>query len=189
MAQSLATWVSELADEVVSLSESYAAWHLLAHPEERKPYAAVIDRYSSFLVPTMNAHFQFVAVSMYQLTDKRTDVLSIPLVLNEARALWPGVVRGVEMSLEPSQQIFERIASIRHKVCAHREKNVGAEMIFREANLSPVLIGSCVSLLEEAVDALAAQCIPGSVSGSVVGRASHAAESTRANLRRMLAAL
>jgi hypothetical protein len=189
VAQSLATWVSELADDVVSLSESYAAWHFLAHPEERAPYAAAIDRYSAFLVPTTIAHFQFVAVSIFQLTDKRADALSIPQVLNEARTLWPAIVRDVETRLAPSRQIFERIASIRLKVYAHRDKNVGPEMIFREANLSPELIGSCVSLLEEAVDALAAQCIPGSVLGSVVERAFHAAELTRADLRRMLAAL
>ncbi len=189
MAHSLASWVSELADGVVSLSESYAAWHFLAHPEERAPYAPAIERYAAFFLPTTVAHFQFVAVSIYQLTDQRSDTLSIPQVLKEAQSVYPDLVREIEARLAPSLQIFERLASIRLKVYGHRDKNIGPEMVFRAANLSPELIGSCVSLLQDAIDALAARCIPGGTSGSVVTRATHAADLTRANLRTVLAAL
>lgn len=189
MAGTIASSVSELADAIVLLSENYAAWHLLVHPEERAPYAAAIGRYAAFLEPTTAAHFQAAVVTIYQLTDKRSDVLSVPYVLEASRPLYPAVVKQVESHLAPSRQIFERIASIRLKVYAHRDRNIGPEMIFREANLTPELIGSCVALLQDAIDILAAHCVPGSIVGSVLTRATQAADRTEADLRTMLAAL
>jgi hypothetical protein len=185
----LASSVSELADDVVSLSENFAAWHLLAHPEERAKYAKAISRYSAFFSPTTVAHFQCVAVSIYQLTDPRADTLSVRQVLDETRTLCPAVVAEIEERLSPSFQIFDRISSIRHKVYAHRDKNAAPEMVFRVANLTPELIGSCVSLLVDAVDSLAAQFVPGCVAGSVMTRATRAADLTTRDLRLILAAL
>ena len=67
LSDSVASLVSELSDDVVLLSQRYAAWCLLMHPEERAPYAAVIERYGAFLEPTAVAHFQLVAVTTCQL--------------------------------------------------------------------------------------------------------------------------
>jgi len=186
---SVAARVSELADNVVLLSESFAAWHLLVHAEEREPYERAIERYAAFFVPTSAAHFQVVVVTIYQLTDQRTDTLSIPRVLEAARSVYPSVAGEVTSLLAPSREVFERIASIRLKVYSHRDHNVGPELVFREASLTPDLIGSCVSLLQHAVDALAAHCVPGSSAGSVWSRATHAADRTREQLRAILAAL
>jgi len=186
---SLESLVSELSDDVVLLSQSYAAWLQLVHPEQRAPYAEVLERFSSFFEPTALAHFLSVVVTTYQLTDERSDVVSVWRVLERAQNSYPEVAREVGAMLAPSRQIFERIASIRLKVYAHRDGRVGPEMIFREANLTPELIGSCMSLLQFAVDALAVRCVPGCVAGAVVTRATHAADRTRGELRTMLAAL
>jgi hypothetical protein len=186
---SISSLVTELADDVVLLSESYATWHLLAHPEKRAPHAAVLDRYAAFFGPTTLAHFQVVVVTTYQLTDRRSDTASVPQVLDLAKGVYSKVVADVDALLAPSRQVFDRLAAIRLKVYAHRDRNVGPEMVFREANLTPELIGSSVGLLQHAIDALAACCVPGCVCRSVFNRATHAADRAEAELRAILVAL
>ena len=121
--------------------------------------------------------------------DVRPDVISIPRVLDAAQSVYPASVKEVKALLVPSNQIFERIALIRHKVYVHRDRSIGPEMIFREVSLTPELIGHCVELLQRVVDTLSACCVPGSTTGSVLLRATHASNRTRANLQTMLTAL
>lgn len=189
VSDSIASLVSELSDDVVRLSQSYAAWYFLIHPEERAPYGTVIERYGEFFESTAVAHFLVVVVTTYQLTDKRSNVLSIPRVLDAAQSVYPTTVEEISARLLPSREIFERIASLRHKVYAHRDGSIGQEMIFREVELTPELIGSCVGLLQQVVDTLSACCVPGSKAGSVLLRATHASDRTQANLQTMLTAL
>ena len=186
---SLQSRIAELDDDVTSLSEHYAAWHLLAHPEERAQYSEAIARNEAFFQSTAHAHFICVAVSTYRLMDIRSDSNSVPNVLSEIEPLYPAFVAGIRGRLKPSVDVFDRIASIRHKVYAHRDKALGPDVIFRVAKLTPELIGHCVALLEEAVDALSAQCLPSQHEGAVIVRSSAAADEIRDSLREILAAL
>ena len=186
---SLPSRVSELEDDVTALSEHYAAWHVLVHPEVRAQFSAVLEREKSFFLPTAEAHFTCLCVSIYRLTDKRPDANSLPNILNDIRSLYPTLIDNIEMRLKPSNPVFDRISSIRNKVYAHRDNVTGPEMIFRVANLSFELISSCVSLLQDTIDTIAARCIAGRKEGDLIVRATGAADEIRRDLQRILAAL
>ena len=99
----LASSVSELAQTMSCRSPRTSRlgifWRI---PRERAKYAKAISRYSAFFSPTTVAHFQCVAVSIYQLTDPRADTLSVRQVLDETRTLCPAVVAEIEERLSPS---------------------------------------------------------------------------------------
>jgi hypothetical protein len=185
----LQSQISELTSRVCEVSASYGVWHLLVHPEARAPYEKMLVEHSEFFMLTAASHFQSVAVGVYQLTDRRDDSLSVCSLCRDIAAFRPDLTREVQRSLLPSTELFERLACLRHKVYAHRDASTSPEMIFLEVSLTPEQIGSCVSLLQDALETLSRAISPAPPFGSVVLESTKAADRARDALMRLLRVL
>ena len=181
--------VGELSDICGDLCVHFALWQELRLPENVEKYSAAILDHREFFDTTADSHLMSTVVLMHVLTDTRDDSLSVPNLLDSIRNYRPGVVTEIEERMNPHGQIFEHVRTIRSKVYAHRDRNIGPDMVFSAAPITPNSLGACVDTLASSVSdlsfALGFSVHPWSVDNGIDGRVRIA----RDQLRQMLLAL
>lgn len=181
--------VRELAGVVAELSQHYALWWELAHPEIRSKWKRQFDDHSDFFDSSARAHFQSFLMMSYQLLDKRSDVISIRILLDEIGVSHARLASESEAAITPHQEIFDRMSGIRSKVFAHRDSACGPDTIFALAALSPESMGACVDTLCRVMNDLYFALVPNAEEFEFYEEATHRSNCARDDLHRILAAL
>jgi len=179
----------ELAGIVAELSQHYALWWELGHPEIRSKWKRQFNDHSDFFDSSARAHFQSVLIMAYQLLDSRSDVVSIRKLLQEIEVSHSALVAASNAAISPHQEIFDRMNGIRSKVFAHRDSALGPDAIFELASLSPEAIGACVDTLCRVMNDLFFALVPDSEEFEFYEEIHHRTDCARDDLQRILAAL
>lgn len=143
----------EIIEQGKFLYQTYSLWLQIVDPRENKKYAEHIESNNVFFGVISNSLFSSVVSTIANLSDKnRDDVLSIFAVLNEVEQLHPELKGSIISKLEPYEPDIEALIQIRHKIYAHRDRNICPELVFRAADITPEQIHSCVSILIDVID-------------------------------------
>lgn len=152
--QPYAVTVDELAEAVADLSRHVAIWRFLIDPENHKRFQREFREHHDFFEATCEAHFQAIIVNTYQLMDSRKDVVSLRAFLNRIRSSQTSLVAHVEALIQGHQEIFDRLAVIRHKVFAHRDAQASPGLVLATSIVTPNSIDACIDTLCAAVNDL-----------------------------------
>jgi len=153
--------VREIGAEVYALRLNYALWWAAASPEIRARSPTAFKRYGAFFDAAANSFFRSVVIAVYQLMDERNDVSSLPRFLSSIRTTHPNIVSAFEEQVRPIRPIYERMAAVRHKVLAHRDRALAPDTVYELAQLTPPSINACIAPLHDIADCLFATFVPG----------------------------
>lgn len=184
-----AVTVDELAEAVANLSRHVAIWRFLIDPEIHQRFDREFKDHHDFFEATYEAHFQAIIVNTYQLMDTREDVVSLQAFLNCIRPSHTPLVSHVEGLLQGHQEIFDRLAVIRHKVFAHRDAKASPGLIFAASEVTPHSIDACIDTLRSAVNELYNAFLPGETPFECYDEAENRARFAVGDLERVLEAL
>jgi hypothetical protein len=184
-----AVTVDELAEAVADLSRHVAIWRFLIDPENHQRFDREFKDHHDFFEATYEAHFQAIIICTYQLMDAREDVVSLRAFLNLIRSSHPSLVAHIEGLIRGHQEIFDRLAVIRHKVFAHRDAKASPGLIFATSIVTPNSIDACIDTLRAAVNELYNAFLPGESPFECYDEADNRARFAVSDLKRVLEAL
>jgi hypothetical protein len=187
--QPYAVTVDELAEAVADLSRHVAIWRFLIDPENHQRFDREFKNHHDFFEATYEAHFQAIIINIYQLMDDRDDVVSMRAFLNRIRSSHALLVAHVEDLLRGHQESFDRLATIRHKVFAHRDAKASPGLIFATSVVTPNSIDACTDTLRAAVNELHNAFLPGESPFKCYDEADNRARFAVSDLKRVLEAL
>ncbi len=146
--------LEELLQTVLEARANFDIWWIYANNETCSQYGDVFDTYSEFFRISRQAHFVTSVIALYRLYDKRSDVLSIPALLEEGKndqRFSLSVLDEANRRFRKALPIWENLSHLRHKLFAHRDKNVDHYSIFGAVSLTPEDIRS---LTDDSLDLL-----------------------------------
>ncbi|MEE8057342.1 MAG: hypothetical protein V3T17_05845 [Pseudomonadales bacterium] len=144
--------IEEITNQGIFLHESYCLWQNLAHPNLNAEYERILCDHEEFKKVFLESLFGSIVTSIYMLCDKRADALSLHCIIAEVESTYPDLREGVEEILSPIDPELELLAQIRHKVYAHRDRNISPQSVFSLVNMSPERIYCCISSILSALD-------------------------------------
>jgi len=115
--------VREMNERIIELSRSYAILWVFIDPGNCKRYSKVIRDHQDFFDAIASSLFQGFCVITYLLFDsKRSDVKSLPSLINYLSSLNPTLERQLKFNIDAQRPLLDKYFSFRHKIYAHRDK-------------------------------------------------------------------
>jgi len=142
------TIVEELTEVCDRLRTHFALWRELRSTDCCNKYQTELEDNCELFESIAEAHLAATILAVCQLMEESDDVLSFPNLLSTLRGTHSGIVAAIETRMFPHREIFLHIHRIRSKVYAHRDSDLGPEMVFAAAPITPDSLGACVDVLQ-----------------------------------------
>src|ERR1700676_5258427 len=75
--------IKQVADRVTVAPINYRIWRIYTEPGDRAKYLGVLQRYNSFFLTSLRAHFAATIITLYGLYETRRDSISLSRVVQE----------------------------------------------------------------------------------------------------------
>ena len=156
MPMDIRTALIEIIERAVDLVRSHAIWYELVNPENQLKYEAIFRDYEDFFESTAHAHFQAIAVIVYQLFEnrKKKDTKSFPHLIDHLESKDHVFAEKLREMIEAKKSALVKLFGIRNKVYAHRNATSCPKDVFIKAQVSPGTMTTVLSLVEQMVSLL-----------------------------------
>jgi len=149
-ASSMKDQIKQVADRVTFASMNYRIWRIYTEPGDRAKYLGVLQRYNSFFLTSLQAHFAAAIITLYGLYETRRDCISLARLTQELSD--PKLRSELQPMLDDANGIWrKKITVLRNDVYAHlSDTDLVAK--FSEASISPNEIERLIKLSKELVN-------------------------------------
>ena len=145
--------IEEITGQGVFLYQAYGIWLELVHPNSNSKFEKVLEIHRELFTVLLESLFSSMVITMAALCErKRSDVLSIHSIVIELKNIYPDLRPKIEEIMSPIESEIELLNQLRHKVYAHRDKDISPESVFSLVNMSPERIHCCISSILSALD-------------------------------------
>ena len=144
--------IKQVADHITFASMNYRIWRIYSEPGERAKYLGVLQRYNSFFLTTLQAHFVAAIVTLYCLYEIRRESIGLTRLVQELSD--PKLGSELQPVLDEANSIWrEKITILRNDVYAHlSDIDIGAKS--SEVRISPNEIERLIKLSKHLVNKL-----------------------------------
>jgi hypothetical protein len=149
---------------VAAALQNHDLWHATAltdHTTHR-----TIRRFSHYFEVAKEAHLSTSIVSLYLLLETRRDTVNLRQLLQALATADPEVATGLREQLAEELAFLDRvrpkIAILRNKVFAHREKGAPPERWFEQADLSVIEVHDVIRAFQRVTEEVQ-RCVDGTI--------------------------
>jgi hypothetical protein len=146
--------IQDIVGQVTELTWSYAIWWELVNKENRPKFKFALGEYPNFFSAVVATMLASVCVIVRRLFDSRTDVLSIPSLVNSLQATHPQRAAALRTQIDGHSALIQKFTLLRHKVYAHRDGTLDPAAAFNQAQIKPKELREVVHLIQEITGAL-----------------------------------
>ncbi len=156
MPTDIRTALLEIIERSIELVKYHAIWYELVHPDNQLQYETILKDYEEFFKSTAHAHFQAIAVTVYQLFEnrKKKDTKSFPYLIDLLEPKDHVFTEKLREMIEANKSVLGKLFSIRNKVYAHRNATSCPKDIFIKAQVSPGTMTTILALVEQILSLL-----------------------------------
>lgn len=149
--------IEEITEQGKFLYQTYTVWLEFVDPRVNYKHRKVLEEHPELFGVIAESLFSSVITTMSALCEKpnptpKKDVLSVHGIVKLLDGKCPGLEANIQTAIGAYEPELELLSQIRHKVYAHRDKNICPELVFKSVNISPERIHSCVAAIVEAID-------------------------------------
>lgn len=171
-------YLHDLWRSLVHAGMSYRVWRVLkegmmAAKESEVPaqeWVGVINSYSGFFEPTMQACMKNSVVALHNFFHAIEDTVNLPKISEELRKheyISDDTLDKVRTGLNQASELRSKIARLRNKSIAHRDKNQIGKDLFAEIGLSGDDIQRLITTGHELLNLVSSESIRNSYSGKL----------------------
>ena len=131
--------LDELVQSMMTARANYDIWWIYKNDTDRQKYINALNEFPEFFRVGIHAHFVAMIMALYKLYDKRADVISIPTLLTEAaKHSWipSQLISSITLKIDEIEVIFKKLKTLRHKLFAHRDKNIDYKQLFADVAIT-----------------------------------------------------
>ncbi len=169
------TVIEELSEVCMRLAVHAAVWREIRELEREGEHREAILAFELLFDSTADAHFQAVVMHISMLGESRSDVISLRNAIDGLDESNSDLASSLRRSIAEREGTFANIERIRSKVYAHRDRDLGPEMVFSAAPISLNSVGACVDVLIRAMSEISAAALqlnhPGALYDDIDARA------------------
>lgn len=136
------------------VSASYQVWWLYASSDTRPKYLETMDRYSEFYRFDEEAHFRSIVIGLHTLFDGRGDTATIAKILKCSSLEKKSEIK-IRKRLADLQPITSKIKTLRDKLFAHRDHQLGYSEVYKRAAITPNELRTVMSASIEIINEIA----------------------------------
>jgi hypothetical protein len=146
--------LEELLQTVKAARANFDIWWVYKNDQDRNKYVETLNNYLMFFRVSIHAHWVAMLMALYKLYDLRKDSIGIQDLISEAKQTpnFPqDIYESIAVNLRLALPLWEKVRVLRHKLFAHRDKNLNYDEIFKSANITADTLRS---LTEHSLDIL-----------------------------------
>jgi hypothetical protein len=148
----MADRLKQVADRITFASMNYRIWRIYTEPGDRAKYLGVLQRYNSFFLTSIRAHFVATIITLYGLYETRRESISLTRLVPDFPD--PILRSEIQPMLDRANIIWRKtITILRNDVYAHLS-DTDFEATFAEANISPDEIEALLKLSQDLLNKL-----------------------------------
>lgn len=141
--------IQDIVGQVTELTWSYAIWWELVNKANRPQFELAFGEYPNFFSAVIATTLQSVCVIVRRLFDSRTDVLSIPNLVNSLQVSHPQIAGALKRQIDGHSGLIQKCTLLRHKVYAHRDGTLDPAAAFNQAQIKPKELHEVVHLIHD----------------------------------------